>query len=149
MADETFKPSESLINSLASGPTTRMADELPQIAGYVPTAHEPQLVHVTENKRIALKHIKDTLGYLTKAMGELSELAPASQKGFFYQQIALVAKTMLEGAHLLHELDPDTPPEARRKGPTNQHLHLNLTSAQMNDLIQAQIRQAAKPNQDD
>lgn len=140
-----YKPEAEVVEALArpvidEKPTQEI---IPEIAGHTPTLCPQQTITVTssENKELAVKHIRNTLDSLEHLLNDLNKLAPASQKGFMYQTAAMIAKTLLDGSHMLHALDAsEQKPKETRGGATSNHLHLNLTSAQMAELVEAQIK---------
>ena len=143
-----YEPTSDIIDSLKTGTTPRRAN-LPQVVpegdALVPMTEEEREDERSKTMDLAVDHVKDTLFILKGLMQDIAELAPASQQGFFYQTAATLAKTRLEGSHLLAALAAGSikPITDEKKGEMkSNHLHLNVTSAEFNNMISTQIKKA-------
>jgi hypothetical protein len=92
-------------------------------------------IDAAANKKDAEVHIKETLNVLQQALGELSELAPASQKASFYQTLSMVAKELIAGAITLSELKDEATAQEAKPTKTVNNLNVTLTSGQLNDIF--------------
>lgn len=145
-----YTPTSAEIEGLAK-PAIDPAPTVPvEIEGYKPTLAANQSIAVTseETKQKALESIQETMDDLKHFLKDIKSLAPASQSSYFYQVAALIAKTRVDAARVLFELsNGGAPAKDKRGGPTSQHIHLNMTSAQMADVVAKQIK-AKKENGD-